>query len=105
MTAKRGFTTTILHSDRLNGTEHGAMHSPIHTSVAYGYDDVMDLVDVFQNRTKGYAYSRQGSPTVSALEHKVTQMEKGVSTIAFSTGMAGVPAVFYSAFLQTRALY
>lgn len=94
MTAKRGFTTTILHADRLNGTEHGAMHSPIHTSVAYGYDDVMDLVDVFQNRTKGYAYSRQGSPTVSALEHKVTQMEKGVSTIAFSTGMAAIAAIF-----------
>src|ERR1700761_7925288 len=94
MDSKRGFTTTILHSDRLNGTEHGAMHSPIHTSVAYGYDNVMDLVDVFQNRTKGYAYSRQGSPTVSALEHKVTQMEKGVSTIAFSTGMAAIAAIF-----------
>ena len=101
MTAKKGFTTTILHSDRLNGTEYGAMHSPIHTSVAYGYDDVMDLVDVFQNRTKGYAYSRQGSPTVSALEHKVTQMEKGVSTIAFSTGMAAIAAIFTALIRKT----
>jgi O-acetylhomoserine (thiol)-lyase len=87
-----GFTTTILHSDRLNKPEHGALHKPIHTSVTYGYDDVQDLVDVFQNKKKGYAYARQGNPTVSALEHKITQMEKGMATIAFSTGMAAISA-------------
>jgi len=92
MTAKRGFTTTLLHSDRLSKPEHGALHKPIHTSVTFGYDDVQDLVDVFQNKTKGYAYSRQGNPTVTALEHKVTQMEKGMATIAFSTGMAAIAA-------------
>ena len=86
MTVRRGFTTTILHSDRFTKPEHGALHKPIHTSVTYGYDDVQDLVDIFQNKKKGYAYSRQGNPTVSALENKVTQMENGLSTIAFSTG-------------------
>jgi O-acetylhomoserine (thiol)-lyase len=90
--ASRGFTTTILHSDRLGKPEHGALHKPIHTSVTYGYDDVQDLVDIFQNKKKGYAYSRQGNPTVTALEQKVTQMEKGLSTIAFSTGMAAISA-------------
>jgi O-acetylhomoserine (thiol)-lyase len=92
MNTKKGFTTTLLHADRLGNPEHGAMHKPVHTSVAYGYDDVQDLVDVFQNKTKGYAYSRQGNPTVSALENKVTLMEKGVSTICFSTGMAAISA-------------
>ena len=60
MNAKRGFTTTLLHTDRLGKPEHGALHKPIHTSVTYGYDDVQDLVDVFQNKKSGYAYSRQG---------------------------------------------
>jgi O-acetylhomoserine (thiol)-lyase len=92
MSTKRGFTTTILHADRLSKPEHGALHKPIHTSVTYGYDDVQDLVDIFQNKKKGYAYSRQGNPTVSALENKITQMEKGFSTIAFSTGMAAISA-------------
>lgn len=90
--ASRGFTTTILHSDRLGKPEHGALHKPIHTAVTYGYDDVQDLVDIFQNKKKGYAYSRQGNPTVTALEQKVTQMENGLSTIAFSTGMAAISA-------------
>jgi O-acetylhomoserine (thiol)-lyase len=92
MTTKRGFTTTNLHSDRLGKPEHGALHKPIHTSVTYGYDDVQDLVDIFQNKKKGYAYSRQGSPTVAALESKVTQMENGMATIAFATGMAAISA-------------
>ena len=96
MTTKRGFTTTILHADRLNKPEHGALHKPIHTSVTYDYDDVQDLVDVFQNKKKGFAYSRQGNPTVSALENKVTLMENGLGTVAFSTGMAAITATIMS---------
>jgi len=101
MTAKRGFTTTLLHSDRLGKPEHGALHKPIHTSVTFGYDDVQDLVDVFQNKKSGYAYSRQGNPTVTALEYKVTQMEKGIASIAFSTGMAGIAALFTALIRKT----
>jgi len=93
MSSKKGFTTTILHSDRLLKPEHGALHQPIHTAVTWGFDDVQGLVDVFQNKSKGYAYSRQGNPTVTALEHKVTQMEQGMASIGFSTGMAAISAM------------
>lgn len=92
MSNKKGFTTTLLHSDRLLKPEFGALHQPIHTAVTWGYDDVQGLVNVFQNKQKGYAYSRQGNPTVTALENKVTQMEKGMSTVAFATGMAAITA-------------
>jgi len=92
MSDQKGFTTTILHSDRLLKPEFGALHQPIHTAVTWGYEDVQGLVNVFQNKTKGYAYSRQGNPTVTALEHKVTQMERGMATVAFSTGMAAITA-------------
>lgn len=91
-TTKRGFTTTILHADRFGKPEHGALHKPIHTSVTYGYEDVQDLVDIFQNKKSGFAYSRQGNPTTAALESKVTQMEEGLGTISFSTGMAAISA-------------
>jgi O-acetylhomoserine (thiol)-lyase len=53
---------------------------------------VQGLVDVFQNKAKGYAYSRQGNPTTTALEHKVTQMEQGMATVSFATGMAAITA-------------
>ena len=96
MSDQKGFTTTILHSDRLLKPEFGALHQPIHTAVTWGYDDVQGLVDVFQNKAKGYAYSRQGNPTVTALEVKVTQMEQGKATVAFSTGMAAITATMSS---------
>jgi O-acetylhomoserine (thiol)-lyase len=89
----RGFTTAILHSDRAAGIEHGALHKPLHVSVAYGYRDARDLAAVFQGRAQGYAYGRQGNPTTAALEAKVTQMEGGVATVCFATGMAAIGAL------------
>jgi len=100
MSDQKGFTTTILHSDRLLKPEFGALHQPVHTAVTWGYDDVQGLVNVFQNKAKGYAYSRQGNPTVAALEHKVTQMEKGMATVAFSTGMAAITATILALIKQ-----
>jgi O-acetylhomoserine (thiol)-lyase len=95
-TAARGFTTAILHSDRDAAIEHGALHKPLHLSVAYGYKDAADLIAVFQNRQSGYAYGRQGNPTTSALEAKVNAMEGGVATVCFATGMAAIGAMLLS---------
>ncbi|HTK02291.1 MAG TPA: cystathionine gamma-synthase family protein [Bordetella sp.] len=90
---KSGFTTTIVHSDRRDGAEHGAVHKPIHVSSEYGYADARELAAVFQGKA-GYTYARQGTPTTAALEKRVTLMEKGVSTVSFATGMAALAAVF-----------
>ncbi len=90
-----GFTTAIVHSNRLSGVEHGAIHKPIHTSVQYGFDRVEDLVGVFQGTIKGgFNYARQGTPTTAALETLITGMEQGVGTVCFATGMAAITATF-----------
>ena len=91
-----GFTTLTLHSDRNAGIEHGALHKPLHLSVAYGYADARDLVAVFQNRAQGFVYGRQGNPTAGALEAKITRMERGVATVCFATGMAAIGAAMMS---------
>lgn len=92
----RGFTTAILHSDRDARIEHGALHKPLHLSVAYGYRDARELAAVFQGKAPGYVYGRQGNPTAAALEAKVTRMEEAVATVAFATGMAAIGAVMLS---------
>ncbi len=89
-----GFTTTILHNDRQKTIEHGSPHKPVHTSVTYGYQNARDLAEVFQGKQSGYRYGRQGNPTVSALEDKLTKMEQGLASICFATGMAAIGAVF-----------
>jgi O-acetylhomoserine (thiol)-lyase len=94
MSNNYGFTTTILHNDRRKAIEHGSLHRPIHTSVAFGYSDARQLASVFQGKEPGYRYGRQGNPTVSALEDKITKMEDGVASLCFATGMAAIGAVF-----------
>ena len=89
-----GFTTTILHNDRRKAIEHGSLHKPVHTSVAFGYRDARQLASVFQGKEPGFRYGRQGNPTVAALEDKVTRMEDGVASLCFATGMGAIGAVF-----------
>ena len=92
-TPARGFTTAILHSDRDSPIEHGALHKPLHVSVAYASKDAHDLAAVFQGRQPGHVYGRQGNPTTAALEAKVSAMEGGVATVSFATGMAAIGAI------------
>lgn len=89
-----GFTTTILHNDRRKPVEQGSLHKPVHTSVAFGYGDARQLASVFQGKEPGFRYGRQGNPTVSALEDKITKMEDGVGTLCFATGMGAIGALF-----------
>ncbi|MGH8595862.1 MAG: aminotransferase class I/II-fold pyridoxal phosphate-dependent enzyme, partial [Gammaproteobacteria bacterium] len=91
-----GFTTTIVHSDRRAPIEHGSLHKPVHSNVAYGYDDARDLAAVFQGRQKGYSYGRQINPTVEALERKITQMESGLGSVCFSTGMGAIGTMLFA---------
>ena len=92
---EKGFITEVVQGDRSFGVEHGGVHKPIHTSVQYGCDKVEDLIGVFQGTLKGgYNYARQGTPTTSALEAKLTRMEQGVGTVWFATGMAAITALF-----------
>ncbi len=93
--AKNGFTTTILHSDRRSTIEHGAIHKPMHPSSQYAFADARELAAVFQGKP-GFTYARQGTPTTSALESKITQMEAAVSTVTFATGMAALAATFFT---------
>ena len=96
----KGFTSQILHSDRLGGVEHGSIHKPIHTAVTYGFDDARELAAVFQGKKPGYSYSRQINPTVKALEKKITLMESGLDTVAFATGMAAIGTTLFALLRQ-----
>ncbi len=91
--SSKGFTTRNLHSDREDRPEHGVLHKPVHPSVAYGYADARELAEVFQGKRKGYAYGRQANPTVAALQKRISDMEGGAGSIAFSTGMAAIAAL------------
>ena len=93
---QKQFTSTILHADRKGKPEHGVLHAPIQTSVAFGYEDARELAEVFQNKRSGYAYGRQSNPTVEALANKITLMEQGLASVIFATGMAAIGSTLLS---------
>ena len=88
-----GFTTKVVHSDYKLGLEAGAVHAPIHNSVPYGFEDVQGLIDVFQGKP-GHAYARSSTPTLDALCQKIKNMDNGVATAVFSSGMSAIVATF-----------
>ncbi len=89
----KGLTTRILHADRQAPIEHGSVHKPMHAAVAFGYPSSRDLAAVFQGDKPGHVYGRQGNPTTSALEAKVSLMEEAQGTVCFSTGMAAIASM------------
>ncbi|MDO5666196.1 MAG: cystathionine gamma-synthase family protein [Alcaligenaceae bacterium] len=90
-----GLSTELVHAERRQGIENGAVHKAIYTSSQYAYDDANDLVAVFQGRP-GFSYARQGTPTTASLEKSINQLEDGEGTCAFATGMAALTAIFYT---------
>ena len=70
-----------------------AVHKPMHPSSEFAYEDARELAAVFQGKA-GFTYARQGTPTTTALEAKITRMEGGKGSVSFSTGMAALSAIF-----------
>ncbi|MCK5727490.1 MAG: cystathionine gamma-synthase family protein [Thiotrichaceae bacterium] len=89
-------STQLLHLDRQRNIEHGSLHQPIHTSIAYGFNEAQGLAEVFQNKRKGYAYGRASNPTVNALEDKISLLEDGIASCCFATGMAAISGTLLS---------
>jgi O-acetylhomoserine (thiol)-lyase len=90
----KGFTTSILHSDRFGGVEHGSLHKPVHNSITFAHTSAADIAAVFQGKQPGFSYGRQVNPTTIALEKKLSLMEDGLATCCFATGMAAISSTF-----------
>lgn len=83
-----GFRTKQVHAGVTPDPVTGAILTPIHQSTTY----VQESVDEYMGR--GYSYARGGNPTVRAFEEKLTALEAGIDTTAYSSGMAATVAVF-----------
>ncbi|MGD2101903.1 MAG: PLP-dependent aspartate aminotransferase family protein [Acidimicrobiia bacterium] len=89
-----GFRTKQVRAGVRPDPVTGAILTPIHQSTTF----VQESVEAYME--KGYSYTRGGNPTVRALEEKLTALEGGLDTTAYSSGMAATVAVFL-AFLET----
>jgi len=96
--------TLLVHSNRLN---HASSNSgkptvePISTSTTYLHRNAEMLDQAFSGISPSgepaYVYARQGNPNAQTLEKILTQAEKGVGAVVFSSGMAAIHASLVAA--------
>lgn len=79
------FATCSIHGGVSPDPSTGAILTPIYQSTTYVQEAV--------GQHKGYTYSRNGNPTVSALERKLAILEGVDRAVCFGTGMAATTAL------------
>jgi cystathionine beta-lyase/cystathionine gamma-synthase len=81
-----GFATNAIHVGQEPDPATGAVVAPIYQTSTY--------VQTELGKDKGYDYARTNHPNRKALERTVAKLEGGHSAYVFSSGMAGIDAVF-----------
>ena len=85
---EESLTNTIcVHAGVEPDEKTGAVLTPIFQSTTF----IQESIDEYLS--KGFSYSRQANPTVSALEEKISILENGFGTTCVSSGMAATTTV------------
>ena len=112
ISAPRGFATRAIRaSTRAPELDQRPTSVPIYQSATFSSGDADELGDVLTDRRDGYAYSRIGNPTTSALADAVAELESAEAAFVFATGMAAIHASLVSLVgagervVATRAVY
>jgi len=82
-----GFATNAIHVGQEPDPSTGAVVAPIYQTSTY-------VQESFGKYTNGYDYARTNHPNRKALERCVAKLEGGQSAYVFTSGMAGIDAVF-----------
>jgi cystathionine beta-lyase/cystathionine gamma-synthase len=94
----RAFATRAVHAgERAPRLDYAPVVAPIHPSVGFVYDSMDDLDAIFGTTREGYVYPRYGSPTVTAFEAAMADLEGGAAAHAFASGMAAIHAALLAA--------
>jgi cystathionine beta-lyase/cystathionine gamma-synthase len=81
-----GFATNAIHVGQEPDPATGAIVAPIYQTSTYVNEEL--------GKNKGYDYARTNHPNRKALERTLAKLEGGHSAYVFSSGMAGIDAVF-----------
>jgi cystathionine beta-lyase/cystathionine gamma-synthase len=81
-----GFSTDAIHIGQEPDALTGAIVAPIYQTSTYVIEEM--------GKSKGYDYARTSHPNRKALERTLAKLEGGTAAYVFTSGMAGIDAVF-----------
>jgi cystathionine gamma-synthase len=74
----------------------GATQVPVVHSVAFGYKDVEEWLDVALSRKPGHIYGRNTNPTVQVFEEKIRRLEDAEAATSAATGMGIISSTLFA---------
>ena len=76
--------------------EYKSVAPEIVQTSSFQFDDFQHYVDVNMNKKSAYTYTRGENPTLTILEEKLAQLEKGECAKVFASGMGAISATILS---------
>ncbi len=67
---------------------------PLFQTSTFAFRTPQEMLDVFEERTPGWVYTRYGNPTLAAVERKIAKLEGAPAGLLFSSGMAAITTSF-----------
>jgi len=89
-----GFHTRAIHAGARPDPTTGARALPIYQTTSYVFEDSESAAAYFNLQEYGNTYSRIMNPTVAAFEERLANLEDGVGSVAFASGLAAQAAVW-----------
>ncbi|SHI48537.1 methionine-gamma-lyase [Dethiosulfatibacter aminovorans DSM 17477] len=88
------FDTKMIHAGHVVDPVNRSMAMPIHQTATFAFDTVEQMDKAWDDL--GYLYTREGNPTVIALEKRLAAMEGGESCVVTGSGMGAVATTLLS---------
>ncbi len=95
------FATRAVHAgERPPHPDYTPVVTPIYPGSSFAYDDMQVVEEIFAATREGYAYTRYGNPTNTAMEAAIAALEGTEAAIGFGSGMAALHGAFMGASLS-----
>lgn len=85
--------TLAVHAGADPEAFHGSLSVPIYQSSVFRLRDVAHGAAVHEGDARGFFYGRMGTPTQSALEAALAELEGGDAALALASGMSAISSV------------
>ena len=95
-------TKAVHTGDRKKPGPHIPVTTPIYTASSFFYESMEQLDRIFSQEVAGYCYARYESPTATALEELMCELESGEGALACASGMAAIQMAVVTALADRR---
>lgn len=87
-----GISTRAVHSGRISDRRYGFVYTPVFMEDAFFNPNPGEGVLRDPLTSEEYMYSRNGNPTITAVEKQIASLEEGEACLTFSSGMGAIAA-------------